>query len=103
MKFPAILQNRQSLHASPASLRFDIHYARLGVIARWDWQRYVRLAAFLNLTVYELGSLICLPHSRVTLTQKKNKFPGPAALLLTLLEAQAVAKMGDVIENPFPL
>lgn len=102
-KFRPVLPNRKSQHRTPASLRLDLHYSHLGVVARWDWDRYLRLAKFLNYTPHELGSLVCLPHAHVDIAERKNSFPGPAALLLTLLEAKALAGLGsDVIANPFP-
>ena len=102
-KFAPILPNRHSPHQTPASLRVDLRYAELGIVARWDWDRYLRLAAFLNYTPYELASVICIPHGRLWRCQRRNRFPGPAALLLTLLEAQAMKDYSeDIIANPFP-
>lgn len=96
-------QNRGSPRRTFGSIRFDLHYAKLGIIARWDWDRYTRLAKFLDLTVHELASLICLRHRHLDLAQRDNVFPGPAALLLTLVEAQAMsAYTKDVIAEPLP-
>lgn len=101
--YPPILQNKNSRHKTPASLRFDLHYAKIGVIARWDWSRYIRLATFLTLTPTELASLICMPHAHLDSAERNNRFAGPACLLLTLLEAQAMANYtNDVLANPFP-
>lgn len=98
-----VLQNKSSPYKTAATLRIDLHYAKLGIIARWDWRRYARLAQFLNLTIYELGSTICLPHATVENAKNRNKFDGPVCLLLTLLEAQAMMTYtNDVIRNPFP-
>lgn len=99
----ALFQNRGSPARTVGSMRFDFHYAKLGIIARWDWDRYSRLAAFLNLTAHELASLICLRHRHVEIAQRDNAFSGPASLLLTLLEAQAMsAYTKDVIAEPLP-
>ncbi|MCW5549984.1 MAG: hypothetical protein KIT44_13555 [Opitutaceae bacterium] len=101
--YPPILPNRKSTDQTDATRQIDLHYAQLGIIARWDWERYTRLALFLNLTVYELASYILMPHSAVRRGQRDNRFPGPACLLLTLLEARATeAYGGDVIKNPMP-
>ena len=95
--------NRGSKHRTNATLRFDIHYAKLSLIERWDWKRYVKLCVFLRLTPYEMASLIALPHAHVEIAERDNVFPGSAALVLTLLEAQALVKFpNDVIENPLP-
>lgn len=102
-KYPPYLPNRYSKHQTPASLLIDLHYARLGVRARWDWERYCRISTFLDYTPYELASLIHLTHAHVPAIEQNNKFPGPAALLLTLLEAQAMKDYStDTIPNPFP-
>lgn len=101
--YPPVFQNRKSRNHTTASYAFDLHYAQLGIIARWDWQRYARLALFLQLTPHELASLIHMPHSAVDRGFKTNRFPGPACLLLTLLEATATEDYGgDVIKNPMP-
>jgi len=98
-----ILPNRKSPLETPGSVLIDVHYAKLNIVRRWDWDRFNRLAAFLRLTHGELASFICLPHSLLKGCQKRNCFPGPAALLLTLLEAQVMAKFSnDVIPQPFP-
>ncbi len=95
--------NRGSDRRTNATLRFDIHYAKLSLIERWDWKRYIKLSVFLRLTPHELGSLIALPHGHVDIAQRDNYFPGPAALILTLLEAQVMSKFtNDVIANPLP-
>ena len=103
LPYPPHLPNRQSPLQTPASLRIDLHYAHLGVKVRWDWDRFLRLAAFLNYTPAELASVICLPHGRLWYCERYNSFPGPAALLLTLLEAKALKGFtSDIIPNPLP-
>lgn len=103
MSAPALVPNKGSRLQTPASLNIDVHYAQLNVIRRWNWERFHRLAAFLNLTHGELASLICLPHRHLKGIRARNVFPGPAALLLTLLEAQVLASYSnDIIPNPFP-
>lgn len=97
------LPNQASPHETPASILIDIHYANLQVRFRWTWERYCRLAAFLNYTIGELASVICLEHSLLRQAEKYNKFPGPACLHLTLLEARAMRLLStDIIANPFP-
>jgi hypothetical protein len=99
---PHFVPNRGSKHQTPASLNIDLHYAKLGVVRRWNWERFHRLAAFLNMTYGELASTICLHHSLLEGVRARNVFPGPAALLLTLLEAQYLADYSnDIIANPF--
>lgn len=96
--------NRHSEHRTHATIRFDIHYAKIALIERWDWKRFIKLSVFLRLTPYELGSLIALPHAHVNFAQRDNHFSGPAALILTLLEAQVMSKFtNDVIANPLPV
>jgi hypothetical protein len=103
VKYPPVLHNKQSPHQTPGSFSIDLHYAKLGICARWDWDRYTRLATFLNLTPWELASLICLSHSACDTAQKRNKFRGPECMVLTLLEAQVLKNFSaDIIPKPFP-
>lgn len=100
---PPITPNRGSKHQTLASLRIDLHYAKLDVIRRWSWERFHRLASFLNVTHGELASLVALPHSRLGTIKERNFFPGSTALLLTIIEANALKNYSeDIIENPFP-
>jgi len=102
--FPPILPNRRSPAATPASLLIDLRYAKLGIIARWSWDRYIRLAAFLNYTPAELASVVALPHRKLKAIEAGTmRFPGSTALVLTLLEAQAMRNYStDIIPQPFP-
>lgn len=103
--WPPVLQNSKSKLQTPASLLFDLHYAKLGIIPRWDWDRFNRLARFLNITIGELASLVLLPHSylRSTAFPLHNRLPGSTCLLLTLIEAQMMKSYtDDIIENPIP-
>lgn len=98
-----VIPNRGSKFRTPASLNFDLHYAQLRVVSRWDRDRFMRLCAFLQLMPHELASLICWPHSQVQRAIDNSDFPGPVALLLTLIEAQAMhTHTKDVISNPIP-
>ncbi len=104
-----ILPNAGSPHATPASLRCDLHFAHLKAYERWDWARFQRLAVFLNLTVYELGSIACITHHQVELFEKTNRLKLGGArdrsgtLVLTLIEYHMCkAYSTDVIEDPFP-
>lgn len=103
------LPNAGSKLATPASLKIDLHYARLRIWERWDWERFVRLAKFLQITPVELASLACLPHRDLENFQKRNRLfiarrkNVAAALVLTLIEAHCcTAFTKDVLENPFP-
>lgn len=100
--YPPLIPNPASRHKTPASVQVELHYAKLGVIARWDWLRYCRLARFLGLTVYELGSHLCTSHKTIDAAKEHNRFPGAVCLLLTMLEAQVMHKFtDDVIKDPF--
>jgi hypothetical protein len=98
-----VIPNVRSCYRTTATLSFDLHYAQLEVVRRWDRDRYLRLCAFLQLTPYELASLICWRHVEVNVAIKNSNFPGPVALLLTMIEAQAMINHSkDVIANPLP-
>jgi len=102
LKYPVHLPNRGSKLETPASLRIDLRYARLGIKKRWDWDRFIRTAAFLNYTPAELASIICLRHSHLDKCQRENGFPEAVCMLLTLLEARAMAQYrADAILDPF--
>jgi hypothetical protein len=89
--------NRQTL----GSRRIDLHYGKLGIPRRWTWARFDALCAFLRVTHEEMASTICMPHSTLPTAYKRNCFPGPAALLLTLIEANVKKGLSeDIIENP---
>lgn len=74
-------------HATPTTARIDLYYTELALERRWDLRRYDRLCEFLRLTRYEMASLICLSHAKLEQHIKRNRFNGPTALLLTLIEA----------------
>jgi hypothetical protein len=102
-EYRPLVANPQSKHKTATSLQFELHYAKLGIIARWDWDRYCRLASFLNITLYELASLINWTHRGVEVAKENNRFPSPVCLLLTLLEAQVMHMYtDDIVKNPFP-
>lgn len=104
------LPNAGSKFATPASLKTDLHYEKLGIYQRWTWDRFLRLATFLKITPYELGSLACVTHSQVEVLRNTNRLklngPGknrPGALVLTLLETYCCRMYTkDIIESPFP-
>lgn len=103
------LPNAGEKTQTPASLKIDVHYAHLRMYERWDWERFVRLAVFLNVTPFELGSIACVTHRHVRDFERTNRLKNggsadrSAALVLTLLEAHCCkAYSKDVIEDPFP-
>ena len=103
VKIPGLLPNSGSKIRTPGSLLIDTHYATLNIVRRWNWERFHRLAAYMRLTHGELASLICLTHAKLPSIQRNNVFPGPAALLLTIIEARYMANTtDDVISDPFP-
>lgn len=102
--------NVGSKFSTPTSCLVDKHYGDLQLFTRWTWERYLRLAAFLKLSPYELGSVTGIPHSAVERWKLKSPIPiSPseggysAALVLTILEAHVCGELlGDTIANPFP-
>lgn len=103
------LPNENSTGQTPASLMIDVHYAKLRLVERWDWARFVKLCTFLRMTDCEVASLVLLPHKKLAEYQKRNTLPLTAphassvALNLTLLEAFLMRGLtNDVVSNPFP-
>lgn len=103
----AQLPNIGSAHQTPTTLLLDTHWATLGIVRRWDWTRFVRLANFLQMTPWELASLAMIKHSSLEAYKRRGVLPtvnpAPTALILTLLEAQALKGwVADIIVNPWP-
>ena len=103
------LPNRNSDIQTPASLKIDLRYAKLQIYDRWTYDRFVRLATFLNLTAGELASLACIPHRSLPVFERRNRLKiglcknYGSAFLLTLIEAHVCREWThDIIANPFP-
>lgn len=85
----------------------DTSYASLNLVPRWNWIRFMRLANFLKLTPWELASLAIIRHEALDSYKRRGALPmmnpAPTALILTLIEAQALKGWtDDIIPNPFP-
>lgn len=109
LRYKPVLPNQGSAGQTPASLAIDVHYARLMLVERWDWERFVKLCTFLKMTPFEVASLVQLPHQYVERYRAKNVLPmrrahaASVALSLTLLEAYLMRGLTeDIIEKPFP-
>lgn len=103
------LPNHRSKKQTPASFNIDLHYAKLEIWQRWDFERFVRLAKFLNLTLEELASLACVSHNQLPSLERSNRlWKGPykdhgCAMVLTMLEAHVCrAYTTDVVSDAFP-
>lgn len=103
------LPNAGSKRQTPNTLRIDVHYANLLLVERWTWDRFNRLAAFLQISHAELASAVTLPHRYLENYERTNRIPNrdgngrALALLLTLLESHCCGEWtNDVIRNPFP-
>jgi hypothetical protein len=108
-RYVAPLPNMGSTGQTPASLAIDIHYAKLLLVERWTWERFVRLCHFLKMTSCEVASLVLLPHRHMAEYQRRNTLPllrphaASVALSLTLLEAYLMRGLtDDVVPNAFP-
>ncbi len=90
-------------HATPITARIDLHYAEMALVARWDLRRVDRLCAFLRLGRHELASLLMITHKRMDACIRRNRWDGPAVLLMTLLEAEVLKDYvpeGELVGNP---
>ncbi len=103
------LPNAGEKTQTPASLKIDLWYHQLNIYDRWTWERFQRLAEFLRVTPYELGSIVCITHKQVDHYRLRNKLMDganqnrSAALVLTLLETFCCkAYTNDIVENIFP-
>lgn len=84
---------------TPGSLQADIHYATLGIQGAWNRERVLRLCGWLRITRHELASFVMLPHTQMDKYIERDLFPGPVALLFTLIENQF---MPDVLMDAIP-
>lgn len=82
-----------------ASALIDAHYATLGIQGAWDEDRVLRLCGWLRITRYELASLVMYPHQQMKKSMKTGYFPGPVALLFTILENEL---MPDILMDAIP-
>lgn len=100
------LPNEKSPEQTPVSLAFDVHYTTLQIVERWNWDRFIRLAAFLGRTPAELASLATLRHVEMRSFRDRNRLPHASmsvALVLTVLEHHVAGHMShDTIAKPFP-
>lgn len=75
------------LNTSTAASRIiDAHYEAAGVRKVWTLERINRLARALNLTFYEVASLLGMPHTAFKTFAEKRQLGGPTCVLLTLIE-----------------
>lgn len=90
---------------TPMTLAIDVHYRRLGLNKIWTKKRYMRLCRKLGSTEYELASLVGLNHAAARQYLKRERFPPPVCILLSLLETYTTGdSIDDAIEAPvFPL
>lgn len=101
------LPNVGSTHSTPTTQLLDCHWSTMSLVRRWDWVRFVRLANFLQMTPWELASLAMIKHAALEGYKRRGVLPvqnpSATALLLTLLEAQAMKGWtADIIVNPWP-
>ena len=87
---------------TPASLVIDAHYERLNIRRRWDKKRLERICGFLQVTKYELASLIGVKHTIFDWKYRDGKLSTSAYLLLTILESKYLSEyVNDTIKDLF--
>lgn len=72
--------------STASSLLCDTHYAKLGIQGAWDQARVLRLCGIMQVTQYELASLILLSHRQMDNFMERDLFPGTVCLLFTVME-----------------
>lgn len=82
----------EETHATPSSTLCDTHYAMLGIQGAWDSDRVLRLCGLLQMTRYELASLMMFPHRQMKKCMETGLFPGTVCLMMTLVENTCVPK-----------
>ena|SRR5579859_4152806 len=101
------LPNTGSKVQTAASLLIDVRYARMFVERPWDWDRFLRLCAFLKLMPAEQASIVRMPHSDLPLFERDLRIPnarrGPVELLLEQFERHHFERLKkSPAENVFP-
>lgn len=81
----------------------DAHYARLGVVKKWNKARVDRLCGFLRMNYGEIASLLLMPHAEFKRKIISTRpFPGPLCLLLSIIERRYLQNYTkDTIDNLF--
>jgi len=77
----------------------DNHYLRLNLKTLWTPERVNRMCGYLRWTVYELSSMINLPHTDMKKYLAKGTFPDTVCWSLTFIE---VCLMPNVLKD-YPL
>lgn len=89
-----------------ATKLIDLHYANTLLVRKWTWDRYVRLAAYLKMTEFELASLATLTHREVPRFKHQNRItrhnPHAVCLVLSLIEHHVAGLVAMDAANPFP-
>jgi hypothetical protein len=98
------LPNVDSPYRTPTTLMIDARYSELMLIDRWTWDRFARLCQYLEMTAYEMASIVMMPHHSVEKWKESNILTCQSArhiaLLLTLIEFNVCRELGDAVD-PF--
>lgn len=101
--------NLGSKGQTAASVMLDTHWSMMRLESRWTWERFVRLAKFLEMTPYELASLVMLRHQDVPsylergMMHPKHRTTRLIALFLQLVENHVMGAWDPaVVLDPFP-
>lgn len=86
--------------STTASRVIDTHYEEKGIRRMWNLARAERLARTLNLTLFEISSIIAYPHPDFLRQLEKGKLNGPACVLLSLIEH---AYLNDLVNDTVDL
>lgn len=84
---------------TPGSIQADIHFRDLQLQETWDSKRVLRMCGWLQITEYELASMVMFPHDEMKKCMKKGIFPGPVCILFSLVENHV---MRESIVDPVP-
>lgn len=82
-------------------MAMDIHHAKTDINGRWDAERFLRLASFLELTPHEMASMLMIRHKTMdTLIANNMDIRGGNRSLYLLLSIIEQAYMGHLIGDP---
>ena len=90
--------------STATTMAMDIHHAKMDTNGRWDRERFLRLASYLELTPHEMASMLLIKHSTMDrLLASDLRVNGGNKSLYLLLSIIEQTYMGTLIGDPIEL
>ena len=80
------------------------HYKKIGIPAKWNRERFMRMCQIGSYRPEEIGAMILLRPSELKTMLHNDKFSGPVALHLAIIEGVILAvRLGQERKNIIPM